>query len=594
MFIGKRNRVFSEKTRFSGRQQKNMLRELSIKNFAIIDDLHICFSDGLTILSGETGAGKSIIIHAVNLLLGTRADASSVRTGADAAELEALFQITPGSPVSLILKEQGYDISEGLVIRRIISRNDRHKIYVNGSIGTVKMLNAVTEHLASISGQHAHQLLLKEEQHLLILDQFGGLMPLREKVSQAYHEILPLIQRLNELDTLKERQAEQIGLLEFQRGEITEASVISGEDASLEREKVILKNGETLYRSVYSAIDELYSGQNAVVERLTEIKKRLEKACEIDPDLCLQTKELGDTAFRIEDIADGLRTYLNRILIDEKRIEEIEERIDTLQKLKRKYGGSLEAVLSHLDAVEAELSGIENISEAISELEEKLSYRHNVLTELSLELSEKRKQTAEILSLKVEDELSTLRMSQTKFQILLQDIPANETTPLYLRLSDPQGKYRAFTETGTDKAVFLIAPNVGESLKPLANIASGGELSRVVLALKAILAQSESLETIIFDEVDAGIGGSTAEVVGQKLASLARYYQIICITHLPQIAKFGDRHFRISKHVSDGRTRTAIEPLNENDRVREIARMLGGVKMTQATLDHAREMLSEP
>lgn len=252
-------------------------------------------------------------------------------------------------------------------------------------------------------------------------------------------------------------------------------------------------------------------------------------------------------------------------------------------------------MLSHLDSVETELSGIENISEAVSELEEKLSDRHNVLTELSSELSEKRRKTAESLSRKVEDELATLRMSQTKFQILLQDIPANETTPFYLRL--PKGEEpvcRAITETGTDRAVFLIAPNVGESLKALAAIASGGELSRVVLALKAILAQTESLETIIFDEVDAGIGGSTAEVVGQKLASLARYYQIICITHLPQIAKFGNRHFRISKHVSDGRTRTAIEPLDEKDRVREIARMLGGVKMTQATLDHAREMLSEP
>ncbi len=572
-----------------------MLRELFIKNFAIIDDLNICFSHGLTILSGETGAGKSIIIHAVNLLLGTRADASAVRTGADAAELEALFQITPGSPAARILKEQGYDISEGLVIRRIISRNERHKIYVNGSMGTVKMLNALTEHLASISGQHAHQLLLKEEQHLLILDQFGGLMSLREKVSQSYHEIIPLIQRLNELNTLKERQAEQIGLLEFQHREISDAAVICGEDAALEREKAILKNGETLYRAVYSAIEELYSAQNAVVERVTEIKKRLEKACEIDPELCPQTKELGDTAFRIEDIAEGLRTYLNRIPIDEKRIEEIEERIDILQKLKRKYGGSLEAVLSHLDSVETELSGIENISGAVSELKEKLSDRHSVLSELSLELSEKRRKTAESLSRKVEDELATLRMSQTKFQILLQDFPVNETTPFYLRLpKEGESAYRAVTETGMDRAVFLIAPNVGESLKPLANIASGGELSRVVLALKAILAQSESLETIIFDEVDAGIGGSTAEVVGQKLASLARYYQIICITHLPQIAKFGDRHFRISKHVSDGRTRTAIEPLDENDRVREIARMLGGVKMTQATLDHAREMLSEP
>ncbi|RLC12842.1 MAG: DNA repair protein RecN, partial [Deltaproteobacteria bacterium] len=260
----------------------------------------------------------------------------------------------------------------------------------------------------------------------------------------------------------------------------------------------------------------------------------------------------------------------------------------TLQRLKRRYGGSLEAVLSHLESVEDELAGIENISGEISETEKRLSKLKSRLIHVAEELSEKRRHIAEILSEKVEKELSTLKMSQTKFKIQLQHIPINESTEPYLMTDG-----NALGETGMDRTTFLIAPNIGESLKPLARIASGGELSRVVLALKAILAQTESVETVIFDEVDAGIGGSTAEVVGRKLSSLADYHQVICITHLPQIAKFGDRHFKISKHVSDGRTLTTIDPLDEKDRVREIARMLGGAKMTQVTLDHATEMLQE-
>ncbi len=567
-----------------------MLRELSIKNFAIIDDLHIRFSKGLTILSGETGAGKSIIINAVNLLLGSRADAGFIRTGADTAELEVLFEVSPDSSVAGLLATNGYDPSfsenGNFVIRRIISRNDKHRAYINGRNISVKLLSTVTENLAGISGQHAHQGLLNPEQHLLILDQFGGLMTLREKVYQSYQEIVPMLRRLAELNEIKSRQLEQRELLEFQQTEIAEADVRAGEDAALERERVILKNGKMLYQAVYSGIEELYSAQNAIVERLVEVKKRLEKACEIDPELSSQAKGLDNTTFQIEDIVANLRDYLHRIQIDEKRLDEVDARLDMLQKLKRKHGGSLEAVLSHLESVEERLSKIENISDSITETEELLSEQKAKFVLLAAELSEKRKAAAEILARKVEAELDTLQMSHTRFQILIQPVPPTENLSPYL-VADGN----ALNETGMDRAAFLISPNVGESLKPLASIASGGELSRVVLALKAILAQSEFVETVIFDEVDAGIGGSVAEVVGRKLSSLAAHHQVICITHLPQIAKFGDHHFRISKQVSSGRTRTAIDLLDKNDRVREIARMLGGVKLTQTTLDHALEML---
>lgn len=565
-----------------------MLKELSIKNFTIIENLHICFSEGLTILSGETGAGKSIIINAINLLLGSRASTKLIRTSAETAELEALFKITPESRVFKILDEQGWKASEELLIRRIISRGDRHRIYINGHLAAIQMLNQATENLASISGQHAHQGLLKEDFQLMIIDQFGGLIPIRNKISRLFHEMVPLIQKLRKLHNIRDRQAEHINLLEFQKKEILDASIKPGEDASLEQERIRLKNGEELYSAVYSSIEDLYSTNGAVVERLVEVKKNLDKATAIDPDLTSKAKELSEAAFCIEDIAEELRTYLKMIPLDDKRLEEVESRLDILARLKRKYGGTLEAVISHLETIDQELSGIENISGQINETETKLSELHRELSRLSLDLSSKRSQTAKLLAKKVENELASLRMSGTKFKISLQTIPKSDNSDPHLVV-----KENTINETGINYANFLIAPNVGEDLKPMASIASGGELSRIVLALKAILAEKGSVETLVFDEVDAGIGGSVAEAVGRKLSKLARYHQIICITHLPQIAKFGDNHFRITKNVLNGRTITSINPLNEKDRIKEIARMLGGMEITKTTLDHAREMLKK-
>ena len=563
-----------------------MLQELSIRNFAIIDDLHIRFPEGLTILSGETGAGKSIIVNAVNLLLGSRATSKLIRTGAEEAELEALFQITTESKVAGIMKAHGYNPDEGLLIRRIISRKDRHSIYINGRLAGMQILSSITENLASISGQHAHQGLLKEEQQLLILDQFGGLMALREGVYQCFHEILPLIRKLVDLKTLQDRRNEQINLLEFQKKEILDASILPGEDANIEQEQKRLQHGEMLYQAVHDSIEELYSDQGAVIERLGEVKKKIEQVCPIDPALSTKSDAIAQAVIHLEDITEELRTYLNTIEIDEGRLEEVETRLYTLQRLKRKYGRSLEDVLSYLETINRDLSEIENISENILETESKIEDLHNRLSKMANRLSKKRNQAAKTLARKVIEELSTLGMAQTEFQISLQKNNANHGTDPNLLIDKS-----AVSETGIDCATFLIAPNVGESLKPLASIVSGGELSRIVLALKAILVETESVETIIFDEVDAGIGGSVAEVVGRKLSTLSRHCQTICITHLPQIAKFGNHQFRISKHVEQGRTRTVIEPLSEKERVKEIARMLGGAHITQATLDHAKEML---
>jgi DNA repair protein RecN (Recombination protein N) len=566
----------------------SVLKELSIRDFAIIDDLQIRFEPGLTILSGETGAGKSIIINAVNLILGSRASADMIRTGADAAEIEALFNIDPKSPAARAAGEMGYDIGEGLLVRRVISRAEGNRVYVNGRLATLQVLAAVTENLASISGQHAHQGLLKEDQHLLILDRFAGLMPLRESVSALYHEILPQLKRLEDLKARQARQAELTELLEFQQREITAAALQPGEDRELEQERLRLKNAGALYEMVHGGIEALYGGPGSAVDRLAEVRRGLEKMGRIDPLLMPKAEACAEIAYRVEDLVESLRAYLKSLDINEDRLEAVEERLDLLNRLKRKYGGSLAAVLEKLAQSAADLAAIDNITAELGAAQDRLRELHARIGKQAAGLSKKRRDAAQRFTSRVASELSHLKMSETQFGVALTRIPATADTDRHLSLDSS-----AVSDSGIDRAVFTIAPNVGEALKPLAAIASGGELSRVVLALKSILAATESVGTIVFDEVDAGIGGAVAEVVGRQLADLARHHQVICITHLPQIAKFGEHHFRISKHVAEGRTRTTLTPLVADERTREIARMLGGEKITRVTLEHAKELLQK-
>jgi DNA repair protein RecN (Recombination protein N) len=564
-----------------------MLQELSIRNFAIIEDLNIRFESGLTILSGETGAGKSIIINAVNLLLGSRVSPGLIRSGAQTAELEAQFVISRESLTAKTMAELGYDAGKGLLVRRIISRKDRHRIYINGRLATGQILSAITANLASISGQHAHQGLLKEEQHLTILDQYGDLLSLREAYAACYDKLLPMIEEEQQLLRRQARSGEQMALLSFQRDEIEAATITEGEDASLEKERLRLKNGQFLHQTVQQSIDQLYADQGAVVEQLGLLGKQLAKAAQIDDRLLPRAQEVEALQYGIEDSVASLRDYLGGLEGDPRQLETIEERIDLLNRLKRKYGGTLEDVLQFARDAARAIEAIASLDTTLDSLRRALQDGHFELCRIGERLSQERSQAARKLAKQVEAELAALKMPSTQFTVQLTPLRAGSDASVY-QLHDGN----LLGETGMDRATFMMAPNVGEVAKPLASIASGGELSRVVLALKAILAGSDALETLVFDEVDAGIGGSVAEVVGKKLALLARRHQILCITHLPQIAKFGTHHFRILKAVSRGRTRTSITPLTPEERVSEIARMLGGERITPITLDHAKEMLS--
>ncbi|MFH1982700.1 MAG: DNA repair protein RecN [Pseudomonadota bacterium] len=564
-----------------------MLTSLAIKNFAIIDDLQIGFDRGLTILSGETGAGKSIIVNAVNLLLGSRATAKMVRSGADSAELEAVFAVPAGSPVDELIRKNGLPSDGTLRIRRIISIRDRHKIIINEQSATIQLLTDLTTGLASISGQHAHQVLLKEDTHLLILDQFGGLTGLRQVMAEQVVAIRSAVDRLGALQEQQKRQQEQMALLEYQKKEISAAALSDiREDDFLEERRRRLKHAVFLYQAVYDGVEQLYSADGAVVERIHGVVASLQRAADIDGALAPAVDALTGAVLSLEDTAVQLRSYLGGLDMDDSALEHVEDRLDTLNRLKKKYGGSLEAVSHYYDRIDAELDAVRNISEAIAEAAAALDTLHRSACETAARLSAGRRERAPVLARKVADELVGLEMPGVEVELVVEDVSAGARVSPFLI-----DGVRALSDTGSDQATFYISANPGEAMKPLSSVASGGELSRVVLGIKAILARTDAVETIVFDEVDAGIGGRVAARVGRKLLQLADCHQIICITHLPQIAIFGHHHFRIAKHTAGGRTATRIQMLDDAQRVEEIARMLGGATITATTRRHAQEML---
>jgi DNA repair protein RecN (Recombination protein N) len=564
-----------------------MLQELTIRNFAIFDDVRMCFEPGLTVLSGETGAGKSIIINAVNLLLGARATATMVRTGASEAELEALFRVPHDSRLAERMAAQGLKAEDGLIIRRIISAGDRHRVYINDRLSTLQMLTDLTENIASISGQHAHQRLLKDDQHLLLIDQFAELLPMRQQMESVFHQLAGLVSEGRRLRQKAERQEDEKAFIEFQLKEMMAADITPGEDVELEAQRRRLRHAEKIVQEINHCVDSLYAVEGAVSERLGDISKRLDALASVDSAFSTFAELASDLRYRAEDMAESLRHYLDDQRLDPIGLEAIESRLDRLNRLKRKYGSTLAGILEKQASLMEERNGIEALDDKIREIDQRIETTHIEAANLALDLSRFRRRAAKILAKRVVEELAALNMPNTRFDVQFthDGVPEAESR-------DPmQVKGATLRPSGIDRPVFFISPNPGEALKPLAETASGGELSRVVLSMKSILAARDSLETLVFDEVDAGIGGGAAEMVGEKLKDLAATHQVICITHLAQIARFADHHFRITKAVRNNATATTVVSLSPAQRVEEIARMLGGNRITDAALDHAKALL---
>ena len=562
-----------------------MLVRLCISNFAIISHLEIGFYPGLNILSGETGAGKSIVINAVNLLLGARASSELIRKGASEARVEGLFRVPPSSSIKHILEQMDVPFEGEIVIKRMVSKKGRNRITINGSIATLNMLAQLGPRLISISGQHANQALLSPENHLYLLDDFGGLTTQRQILAQGVRQFARLN---NEIRALKEeisRAQERQELARFQAEEIDRAAIRPGEDRDLEEERRRIKFAEQLFKSATDGYILLYDDDEAVISRISRCLRDLERAAEIDSKLSDAVDSLKVAKAEIEEAAYSLRDYIDNTQHDPARLEQIEDRIYLLNQLKRKYGPSLEDVLAYREGLSSTIQDVVHNKALLEEKEKALDQIKGDIISKALRLSALRREIARKLEIAVEEELKHLHMKGTSFRVYFGGPSGHDeamsTFPVDL-----------IREEGVDEIEFMISPNEGEPLRPLAKIASGGELSRIVLALKSILARVASVETVIFDEVDSGISGATADVVGDKLLGLSKKHQVLCITHLPQIASKGQAHFLVKKKVQDGRTQTTILELDRRGKVMEIARLLGGKEITQKAISRAEEMVS--
>ena len=563
-----------------------MLVHLSISNFAIIKQLEFSLKSGLNILSGETGAGKTIIINAMNLILGGRASADLIRSGCKEASVEALFEFPENRSLTEMLSELGFSFKGELLIKRSISREGRNKILINGSMATLQMLSRVGAILISISGQHEHQLLLKQDNHLYLLDDFGGLSDERLDLNELFNGYKLLKDEINHLKKDITETGERQDLTQFQIQEIEKAEISPGEDARVAEEKRRLQHSKELLEIVTEGYQRLYERNDSVLSSISKCIKSVDKGAGIDPGLAPIKESLAEIEIKLEDASFALRDYEKTIHMDPHRLEELEERLELLNGLKRKYGSTLEDVLKYKNKLASMMYDLDEKKGKLDKLERECQDLETGLMSRAAALSKKRQKAAGGLEKAVEKELKDLHMAETKFKVKFDEGYGEQR-----ELQDV--KVEEVKLDGLDQVEFMISPNIGEDLRPLARIASGGELSRIMLALKTILARTASVETVIFDEVDSGISGATAEVIGDKLSSLAAYHQILCITHLPQIASQGQNHFLVSKEVFSGRTQTIISGLEPEERVQEIARLLGGREITPRAVAHAREMLGD-
>ncbi len=567
-----------------------MLSEIRIQNFAIIQSLELTLQPGLTTFTGETGAGKSIILDAITAVLGGRAEPAFIRSGAERASVEALFLIPSSnrqSILDLLRREDLLEDDETILISREIRQNGRSTARINGHTVSVSLLRELGSYLVDIHGQSEHLSLLNVRQHLNLLDRFAGSQEILTAFQQIYRELRRTQKELENLRQSEQDATRRTDLLEYQAREIEEARLQNGEEETLRQERNRLANAEnlsSLAQEALSLMDEGLPDTPALSDLLGQAITALEGLARIDPEqnrLAEQALAVNDT---LAEISRELRRYLDTIEFNPRRLEQVEERLDLIQRLKRKYGGSIEAVLAFARSARQELETIAHATERIAELEEKEQTLLRQLGEVAARLSQIRQSAAAQLAKAVEAELADLSMAGARFSVDLR----TQTDPHGLCLNNGDERL-AYDENGVDQVEFLIAPNPGEGLKPLVKIASGGETSRLMLALKRVLTQADSIPTLIFDEIDQGIGGRVGTVVGEKLWLLARQHQVLCVTHLPQLAAFGDQHFSVRKEVEGGRTSTRVELLEGEARLIELAQMLGAV--TQVNLNAARETL---
>jgi DNA repair protein RecN (Recombination protein N) len=572
-----------------------MLTELRIENFAIIQHLDLELSPGLTTFTGETGAGKSIILDAIEALVGGRTDLTQIRGGAERAILEAVFRIPPANRealVQILEREDLLDDSDYLALGREIRREGRSAARVNGRSVNVSLLRELGSFLVDIHGQSDHLSLLNVRQHQVLLDHYAGDVELLEAYRQNYQLLLALRRELAALRQSEQDSSRRAEMLAFQLNEIEAARLQPGEEEPMRQERDRLANAENLAGLAQKALIILDDGNPeapALTDQLGEVVQSLASLSRIDHSQARLNEQAQALAESLSDIVRDLHEYVEKIEFNSHKLEQVEERLDLLHNLKRKYGNSIENILTFAKDAAQKLETITHAAERIAELEAEEKLILEKLSQKAGELSHKRHAAAAALAHSVEGELADLRMAGARFMVDLR----RESQPAGLVVDvDVNNVQRvAFNENGVDQVEFFIAPNPGEGFKPLVKIASGGETSRLMLALKNVLARADSIPTLVFDEVDQGIGGRVGTVVGEKLWQLARQHQVFVVTHLPQLAAFGDQHYRVGKLVEDGRTITQVEKLNDATRLDELAQMLGNI--SDANRSAAQEALNQ-
>ena len=566
-----------------------MLEELHIHDFAIIEDLNLQFNAGLVVFTGETGAGKSIILDALGAILGARVDTTSVRKGADRAIVEGFFRLEGQERelINSLLEREGLlEEPDGLWLGREIRAEGRTIARVNGRTVSLSVQSEIGEALVDVHGQTEHLSLLKVRTHRDLLDRFAHDQDVLGLYQAQFKDWAVLVKKLDDLHAIEKTARDRADMLKYQIQEISEARIKVDEEESLAQERTRLVNAETLStlsQSALALLDEGTEISSAATDLLGQAGRDLAELARIDPQMQALAQQIEDALSSVSDIAYELRGYLEEIEFNPNRLDQIEERLDLFNRLKRKYGGSLASALTHLEASVSELEKVEGVDEQIGEVKENISQMKQLLCESGLVLSDQRKLAAVRLAEGVEQQLHLLEMEKARFLVSLSEQESDQGL-------DVNGRRYAFDASGLDQIEFLIETNPGEGFKPLAKTASGGETSRLMLALKSVLAEVDHIPTLVFDEIDSGIGGRVGMTVGDMLWNLGRQHQVLCVTHLPQLAAFGDQHFHVSKRSENERTSTQVEQLMGEARVEELAAMLGA--NTPVTMESAREILN--